>query len=257
MTYEFIIIYIFLAIFGACIGSFMNVVISRLPTKGEFLSNKRSCCPECSEVIKPYDLIPVLSWLILAGRCRNCKARISLRYPVVELACAFLACASFWRFQFNYATILVFGITAVLLAISIIDFKTSEIPDSLIITIGIFAIVSIWVFTELGMINRLIGLAAVSLPMLIIALIVPGAFGGGDIKLMIAAGFLLGWLWILIAFFFAIIFGGGYAIFLMASGRRKRGEHMVFGPALCAGIALTLFFGNEIISWYLRLFMIY
>jgi len=257
MNYETGIIYPFLIIIGLCIGSFINVVISRLPIKGAFLGNKRSCCPFCEEPIKAYDLIPVLSWLMLLGKCRSCKARISVRYPLVELACAGLAVFSFWRFGLEYATIIAFGVTTVLLAISIIDLNTSEIPDSLIIAIGVFAIAAIWCFPEVRIIDRLIGLAAVSLPMLLITLAVNGAFGGGDIKLMAAAGFLLGWQSTILAFFIALILGGSYAIFLMLSGKRKRGEHMVFGPSICVGTAVSLFYGNEIIAWYLRVFMLY
>jgi len=251
------IIFTLILLIGLCIGSFINVVISRLPIKGAFLGKTRSCCPECGEPIKPYDLIPVLSWLILKGKCRNCGAKISIRYPMVEIACGFIAVASYWRFGPDYATIIAFGVPVVLLAISAIDLKTSEIPDSLVIAVGVFAIAAIWIFPEVGIINRLIGLVVISVPMLIITLIVKGAFGGGDIKLMAACGFLLGWQVTILAFFLALLLGGSYAIFLMLSGRRSRGEHMVFGPAICLGVAVSLFFGNEIISWYLQLFMIY
>ena len=257
MNYESGVIYPFLIIIGLCIGSFINVVISRLPVKGAFLGNKRSCCPECDEPIKVYDLIPVLSWLILRGKCRNCNSKISVRYPIVELTCAILAIASYWRFGLEYATIIAFGVTTVLLAISVIDLKTSEIPDSLIIAIGVFAIAAIWLMPNATLLDRAIGLVSISVPLLIISLIVPGAFGGGDIKLMAAVGFLLGWQATIAAFFIALLLGGSYAVVLIASGKRKRGEHMVFGPAICAGTAIALFFGNEIISWYLRFFMIY
>jgi len=257
MNYELAVIYPFLIIFGACIGSFINVVIERLPVKGAFLSNKRSCCPQCGEVIKAYDLIPVLSWLILRGRCRSCGNQISVRYPAVELTCALLAAASYAVFGLDISTILVFAVTTVLLAISIIDLKTTEIPDSLVIAIGVLAIAAIWIMPDVALLNRAIGLVSVSVPLLIIAVAIPGAFGGGDIKLLAVCGFLLGWQLTLLAFFFALILGGSFAIFLILSGRRKRKEHMVFGPAICAGVAVSLFFGNEIISWYLGLFMIY
>ena len=257
MEFDFFIILTLFFIIGACIGSFLNVVICRLPIKGAFLSNKRSQCPECNETIKAYDLIPIFSWLILKGKCRNCKTRISLLYPVVELTCALLAVASFLRFGLAPAAIIAFGVTTVLLAVSIIDFRTSEIPDSLIIAIGVFAVAAIWIMPDVTLLSRAIGLVCISVPLLIMAVIIPGAFGGGDIKLLAACGFLLGWQGILLAFFLALILGGSYAIFLMATGKRKRKEHMVFGPAICAGVAISLFFGNEIISWYLRIFMIY
>ena len=257
MNYETVILYPLLIILGACIGSFLNVVISRLPVKGAFLSNKRSCCPVCDEPIKPYDLVPVFSWIMLRGRCRNCKAGISLRYPLIELTGALLAAASYWRFGLEFASLLVFGVTAVLLAISIIDFDTSEIPDSLIIAIGIFAIAAIWVMSGVSILERLIRLVVISVPLLVLSLIINGAFGGGDIKLMAACGFLLGWQATLLAFFIALLLAGCYAIYMISTKKRNRTEHMVFGPAICAGVAVSLFFGSEIISWYLQLFMIY
>jgi len=259
MDVEKFIIFTLIFIIGICVGSFMNVVISRLPVKGAFLSKKRSECPACHQQIRWYDLIPIISWIILKGRCRSCGEKISPLYPLVELTTALLTVAAFWRFGLthSYYFIIVFGVTAVLLAISVIDFQTTEIPDSLIIAIGVFAIAAIWFNPDVSLLSRFIGFFAISLPLLIIAVIVAGAFGGGDIKLMAACGFLLGWQGALLAFFIAIMIGGSYALFLMISGKRKRGEHIVFGPALCSGAAISLFYGNEIISWYLGAFMIY
>ena len=257
MNYEFIVLYPILIIIGVCIGSFLNVVISRLPVKGAFLSNKRSCCPVCNEPIKPYDLIPIISWIILKGRCRNCNAGISIRYPLIELTVAFLAVASYWRFGFTLATPVVFGVTTVLLAITVIDYDTSEIPDSLVIAVAVFAIAAIWCMKDVSLLERAIGLVVISVPLILISLAIKGAFGGGDIKLMAACGFLLGWQATLLAFFIALLIGGCYAIFMILSKKRERGAHMVFGPSICAGVAVSLFFGSEIISWYLQLFMIY
>ena len=253
---EYAVIYTFLVIVGACIGSFINVVISRLPTKGAFLASKRSRCLKCDNTIEPYDMIPIISWLILRGRCRKCNVKISIQYPLVELSCVILAVISFAWFGPRLATIVAFGVTVTLLAISVIDFQTTEIPNSLIIIIAIFAICAILIFPAVTILDRVIGLFAISVPLLIVSLVVNGAFGGGDIKLMAACGFLLGWQVTLLAFFIALLLGGFYATFLIVSGKRKRGEHMVFGPAICTGVAISLFFGYDIISWYLQLFMI-
>ena len=250
-----IIIYIFIAIIGACIGSFLNVVITRLPEKGAFMSDSRSKCPECNHAIRAYDLFPVLSWLILLGRCRDCKAKISPRYPLVESTGAFFAIASLLRYNLDWSALIVYGVTMILLAIAVIDFKTTEIPDSLNIAIIPFAIASIWLLPTVPWYSHLIGIVTVALPMLLLTLAVPGAFGGGDIKLMFVCGLLLGWQLTVLAFFLALILGGSVAIFLMASGKRKRGQHMVFGPALCVGVVTALFFGTGIINWYLQLFL--
>ena len=256
MNVNILLVFTFIFIFGLCVGSFINVIISRLPEKGALLAKKRSCCPFCGNPIKAFDLIPIISFLVLKGKCRSCNADISPLYPAVELLCALFAIFSLWFFGPELKALIAFGVTAVLLAITVIDFNTSEIPDSLVISIGIFAVASIWIFPEVGIIDRLIGLTAVSIPMLIIALIVNGAFGGGDIKLMAAGGFLLGWQSVILAFFLALLTGGSYAIFLMITKRRDKKGFMVFGPALCLGIAISFFFGNEIISWYLRTFML-
>ena len=252
---EYVVIYIFATIIGACIGSFLNVVISRLPEKGAFMSDSRSKCSECGHHIRIYDLFPVISWIILLGKCRDCKARISPRYPLVEVAGAFFAVASLLKFGLDWPALIVYSVTMILLAIALIDFSTSEIPDSLIIAIIPFAIASIWLLPDITWLSHIIGMFTVALPMMLLTLAVPGAFGGGDIKLIAVCGLLLGWQLTLLAFFIALLIGGSIAIFLMASGKRKRGEHMVFGPALCTGIIVALFFGKEIIDYYLGLFL--
>jgi len=253
---DYLIICIWLAVFGACAGSFLNVVISRLPQKGAFLSKARSHCPKCGAVIRSYDLIPVLSFILLKGRCRDCRRLISPRIPLVELAGALSAVVCFIYFGLTIRLILAFGVIMILLAVALIDLDTSEIPHSLIIALIPFAIGAIWGWPAIILLDRAIGFFAVSLPLLLLAIVIPGAFGGGDIKLIAVCGFLLGWKNVVLAFFIAILLGGGYAVFLMLSRKRKRGDHMVFGPALCTGIAAAMFFGGEIIAWYLNFFNI-
>ena len=249
-------IYILIAVTGACIGSFLNVVISRLPEKGSFMSDSRSHCPACSQTIRWYDLFPVVSWIILLGRCRDCKARISPRYLIVEILGAFFALACLWFFGLSFLALMVFAVTMILLAIALIDLNITEIPDSLIIALAPLAVASVWLLPDVTLLSHAIGLAAVALPMLLLTLAIPGAFGGGDIKLMTVCGFLLGWQLTLLAFFIALLIGGSIAVFLLASGKRKRGQHMVFGPAICAGTVTALFYGKEIITFYLSLYML-
>jgi len=196
-------------------------------------------------------MIPIISYILLKERCRECGEKFSVQYPLVELSCVIIAVTSFMRFGLSFAMPLVFGVTVTLLAISMIDLQTTEIPNPLTISIAIFAVTAIWIFPSVTLLSRIIGVFVISVPLLIIALIVNGAFGGGDIKLMAASGFLLGWQATLLAFFIAILLGGFYAIFLILSGKRKRGEHLVFGPAICIGVTIALFFGEHIISRYL------
>ena len=147
-----------------------------------------------------------------------------------------------------------FVVMLILLAIAVIDLKTREIPDKLIIALIPFAIAAIWAQPEISLLSRLIGFFAVSLPMLLLALAIKGAFGGGDIKLMAVCGFLLGWQNTVFAFFIALLLGGGFAMYLILSGKRSRKDQMVFGPALCIGIVFALLFGEKIIAWYMALF---
>ena len=244
-------IYTFAALVGACIGSFINVVILRLPEKGAFLSNKRSHCPECKAQIKPYNLIPVISYFILRGRCFSCKTRISPRYPLVELAGAAFAVICLFKFGLSLSAVLAFGVIMILLAIALIDYDTVEIPNSLVIALIPFAIASVWLMPDAAILSRIIGIFSVALPMLLTSLAISGAFGGGDIKLMAVCGFLLGWELTLLAFFIALLLCAPVAVYTMANSKRKRGQHIVFGPALCSGVVVSLFFGSEILNWYL------
>jgi len=213
-------------------------------------------CPACGHVIRWYDLFPVLSWIILRGKCRDCKARISPRYLIIELTSGLFAAAAFWVFGFTLSAIQIYIVTMILLAIAVIDFNTTEIPDSLIIALIPCSIAAIWLQSEITLLSHIIGFFSVALPLLILTLLIPGAFGGGDIKLLAVCGFMLGWQMTLLAFFVALLLGGSYAIYLMLSGKRKRGEHMVFGPAICIGIAISIYFGRNILDFYLQFFML-
>jgi leader peptidase (prepilin peptidase)/N-methyltransferase len=146
------------------------------------------------------------------------------------------------------------GVAALLLAISFIDLRTTEIPDGLLIALAPFAAAALFAQPHITLLSRGIGFLAVSVPLLALALVISGAFGGGDIKLMAVCGFLLGWQNVLLAFFIAVLLGGSYAVYLMLTKKRARGEHMVFGPALCAGVFTAMLYGDAILGWYLGLF---
>ncbi|MDR1691953.1 MAG: prepilin peptidase [Oscillospiraceae bacterium] len=242
-----------LAVFGGCIGSFLNVVIYRLPRRS-FLSKARSFCPSCGATLRWRDLIPVVSWLMLRGRCRVCRAKISPRYPLTELFCAALAPLCFLRFGFSWMALITFGVVTVLMAVTQIDFATMEIPNGLVAALVPFAAGAVWAVPGVPLWERLAGFFAVSLPMLLLALAVNGAFGGGDIKLMAVCGFLLGYKMTLLGFFIALLAGGGAAVFLLLTKRKTRGASIPFGPALCLGVAAALFFGGELLSLYMRLY---
>jgi leader peptidase (prepilin peptidase)/N-methyltransferase len=149
---------------------------------------------------------------------------------------------------------LYFAVFCLLLAIAVIDADTQTISDGMNIALGALAVLSIWLGPQLPLTDRFIGLAVASVPLFVISLIVSGAFGLGDVFLMAAAGFLLGWKNALAALFIGIIIGGAYGIYALARRKKKRHDHFAFGPCLAAGIFASLLFGDGIVGWYLGYF---
>ena len=246
---------------GAALFSFMNVVAWRLP-RGKNSLTGRSFCPSCGATLTAADLVPVFSWLCLRGRCRHCGARIPVRYLLVELLGGALALGCRWRFGAAYTLadglfgmrwqgLAALALCGVLLSISLIDAETQTIPDRLNLAVGVLAVVHL-LLRPAGWGQSLIGAVCISVPMLILCLIIPGAFGGGDIKLMAAAGLYLGWPHTLLAAFFAILGGGGYGMYLLAARKADKKDHFAFGPFLCVGIVLALLFGDPVLAWYCR-----
>lgn len=249
------ILYLFSFIFGICIGSFLNVVIYRVP-KEISVAKGRSFCPFCKEQIKFYDNIPLFSWMFLRGKCRKCKSPISIRYPIVELLGGITAVLCSYRFGlFTLKTLVAFCATAILISVAYIDHDTMTIPNGLNIALIFPSIAAIFVFKEVDILERVIGFFCVSLLLLIITLLINGAFGGGDIKLMAVAGFMLGYKNILVAFMIGIIITGFYAIIKVVLKKVSKKDHMAFGPGLCIGIFTAMLYGNQILDWYLNLCM--
>lgn len=253
-------IYFFIFIIGASIFSFVNVLIYRVPREMPF-GNERSICPSCGNTLKGYDMIPVLSWVILGGKCRFCKSRIAIRYPLVELLGGILAVfAMYWFGREEGVGLFVLGkvvliiiLLGILTAVTFVDIEFMEIPNGFVLAVAVCAVIACFLFPETGLVERLIGSFAVSVPLLLIAIAIPGAFGGGDIKLMAAAGLFLGWKQVIVALLIAILTGGFYGIYLLAAKKKERKDHFAFGPFLCAGIAVAVFAGTQLMEWYLGL----
>lgn len=158
----------------------------------------------------------------------------------------------YWH-EINLCVVTVFSLLTLLLIIAQIDQQTMEIPNGLVIACIVPAAMAVFAFPDVTLTERLIGFFSVSLPLFAITLAVPGAFGGGDIKLMAVIGFFLGWKMSLTAFMLAVFSGGIYGIGLLLSKKKGAKEHFAFGPFLCAGTALTLFVGEWLLSWYLSI----
>ena len=170
---------------------------------------------------------------------------------------AFLCCGAWFGYGeaglLSLRGLLAFAYLAILMAVAGIDWDTRIIYDRFHIAIMVLGAAALWLFPEHGLVDRLIGAAAVSLPMLVLTLCVEGAFGGGDIKLMAASGFLLGWKAIIAAMFLGLISGGLYCVWMLAKGRLSRKDRFAFGPFLAAGLAASFFFGDAAAQWYLSI----
>ena len=244
---------------GAALFSFMNVVAWRLPRGMDPLKG-RSVCPQCGHTLGAPDLVPVFSWLFLRGRCRLCGAHIPARYLLVELLGGVLALGCTWRygaayalpgglFGMSWAALLALAVCGILLSVSLIDAGTQTIPDRLNLALAVCGAVSV-LLSPADWLPHVIGAFCVSVPMFLLCLVIDGAFGGGDIKLMAAAGLFLGWQHTLLAMFFGILFGGVYGICLLAAKKAGKKDHFAFGPFLCAGIVLAMLFGGPVLDWY-------
>ena len=247
------------AVLGLMVGSFLNVVIHRVPRK-ESVVSPPSRCPGCGNEISPRDNIPVVSWLLLRGRCRHCGMKISPRYPAVELANAALWVAMALRFGEDWALPAFLVLASACLAGTMIDFEHMLLPNRLTFPSFFMASALLTVAAAIdGEWDRLaragIGAAGASGGLLLLAILWPraGAMGGGDIKFALLLGACLGWLGlrhvvlgIMLGFFFGSIVG----VALLASKARKLQEHFAFGPFLAAGALVAVWWGQPIIDWY-------
>lgn len=249
----YIMIALIIFTFGIVIGSFLNVVIYRLP-KRENIALGRSHCMTCGETIRKRDLVPIFSFLALKGKCHSCKSEISPRYMCVEFFTGIICVLTFFIKGFNSEALIIFLFSTILISITLIDWDTLTIPNPLVIATLILAIPSYFVMPEITILERIIGFFVVSVPLLITAIVVSGAFGGGDIKLIAACGLILGYKLTVLAIFIAFLTGGLFAIFLVATKRTERGKHMPFGPFICSGCYISVMWGTQIISWYLSQF---
>ena len=248
---EYIILYIMIFLIGISIGSFLNVCIYRIPKKEDIVF-ERSHCMSCGNVLKWYELIPLFSFLVQGGKCRNCKTKLSVQYPLIELLNGLIYVWIFMAKGFQPESILFCICASVLIVISVIDWRTYEIPFGCNIIIGILGIVR--VFLNLAhWYDYVIGFFAVSGLFLIMYWITKGrGIGGGDIKLMAAAGLLLGWQNILLSLMIGSIAGSVIHLALMKIQGKDR--VLAFGPYLAFGIFISMLYGNDIITWYLGMF---
>ena len=245
--------YSFLFLLGICMGSFLNVVGDRVSTGVSFLKG-RSVCTSCGATLTVLDLIPIFSYLFLRGRCRHCGKHVSARYLGFELLCGVLTVGIFWLAGFTLRAVFAVVLFYILLPAAMVDWQTMTIPNGFLIALLPLAAASCFFLHDVTLAERAIGFLCVSLPLYLMTLVIPDCFGGGDIKLIAVCGFLLGWKNTLLAFFFALVLGGGAALVLLAMRKLNRKSHIPFGPALCTGVLAAFVVGDAVLGWYLSFF---
>lgn len=241
-------------LFGLVFGSFLNVVIARLPA-GRSVWGPRSACPTCGAVIAWHDNIPVLSFLALRARCRACSARIAWRYPVVELATAALFLAAYLRFGLTLELIWAVILLGALVAITAIDIDHQIIPDVITLPGIVTGVIANLAVPTQSLSDSLLGIGLGGGIFLAIILVSGGGMGGGDMKLGAMLGAFLGWRLTLVGLFVAVVVGGVVAVCVLASGRKGRKDPIPFGPFLAAGGAVALFWGEGLLTWYVNAFV--
>lgn len=253
-------------ILGLAIGSFLNVCACRIP-KGEPIAYPPSHCPSCGNPIMPLDNIPILSYILLMGRCRSCGEKISLKYPIIELLTGLLWVGLYYHFGLSIQ--LVFGLffATVLIVLSAIDYEVKLIPDRILLP-AILASIAFLILYPLKIVSLPIiagikpwwavgGFFAGGGFLYLVAILAPlifkkEAMGGGDIKLAAFMGLYLGG-YVFIALFIGFFLGAVVGIILMATGKRSAKDMIPFGPFLASGAVITVFFGPQMLHAYLRI----
>jgi leader peptidase (prepilin peptidase)/N-methyltransferase len=242
-------------VFGALVGSFLNVCIHRLPS-GESVAFPASHCPHCQTAIKPYDNIPVLSYLILRGRCRHCQASISRRYPLVEMLGGLAAVGAVTGFGLSAQALLVLAFLDALIVITFIDLDHQIIPDAISLP-GIF--VGFAAALLFGAPSWRESLGGIVLGGGLLWAVAEGyarltgreGMGGGDIKLLAMIGAFLGWRAVPITLLIASLVGTAIGVSIMLVRGRDTKMAIPFGPFLAAGAVCALFWGDALIKWYM------
>jgi leader peptidase (prepilin peptidase)/N-methyltransferase len=265
-------------LFGLIVGSFLNVCIVRLP-RGRSIVSPPSHCPRCKRSIKFFDNIPVISFLILRGKCRACNERISWRYPAVELLNGLLYVWTVHEFGFGGEMFLVMAFCSSLIVVTFIDYDHQIIPDVITLPGMLVGLMLAPFFMSVladplpfrlgsllphagpyltGFLNSFIGLLCGATPLFAIGWLWEKlrnieAMGGGDVKLMGMVGSFLGWKGALLTIMLGALAGSVVGITLILLKRHKMDKVIPFGPFLAIGAVMTMFYGYDIVSWYLGL----
>jgi len=259
-----VVLLILVAALGLAVGSFLNVVIWRVP-RGESIVRPPSACPRCRHAIRARDNVPVLSWLLLRGRCRDCGEPIAVRYPLVEASTAaiFVLVAAVLGGDPTtvWAVPAYLYLAAISIALALIDLDTRRLPNRIVLPgypvgVVLLAVASAGSADWFALVRAAVGAAALFGFYLVLALAVPRGMGMGDVKLAGLLGLYLGWLgWgsLVVGAFAAFLLGGVFSIGLLVSGRARRTSSIPFGPWMLGGAGIGILFGERLAAGYLSL----
>jgi len=249
-----IIITIYFLFLGLSIGSFLNVIIYRLPEEKSIITPP-SHCPKCGEKLKVIDLMPVVSFLSTGGKCRYCNTKISIQYPIVELLTGFFFLAAYLKFGISVQLFIYLLLISALIAVTVIDYKHMIIPNKITYPLIVISVLSAIIFDYLTIFQSLLGIVIPSLLLLIVAFIFKGGMGMGDVKLVAAIGGFMGWSYTLAGIFLGSLLGSIIGLSLMGLGIIGRKTRIPFGPFICIGAVVMIFFGDTLFNWYINLFL--
>ena len=238
-------------IFGACMGSFLNVVAHRSIQGRSWAGNDRSICEACGHVLGASELIPILSWVIQRGKCRHCGAKISVRYVLVEVICAALAMTIIYRWRISWAALIVGVGTCGLVVNSLTDFESGDVFDVFALTPGVVCLLLRIAGGKWAVLDGLAGAASGWGIFAVIIILSRGGMGWGDAVFMAGIGAVMGLKFTLFSFYAGIMAGGFWAILMMIIGRLHwgKGETLPLVPFLAIGCFITMIFGPEIFSY--------
>lgn len=248
---------ILVLLYGLIFGSFLNVCIYRIP-KGESISFPPSHCMNCSNKIKWYDLFPVISYIVLRGKCRHCGDKISIRYPIIELLNGCLYGALYLKYGFSIILLQYCILVSLLIVIGMIDYDTTDVYTSttiigIILGISLIIVNYFFVNHSIYISSQYIFGAALGGGMITVIILLTHGMGWGDAEICFVCGLFLGFKLTIVMMFFSFVFGGIIGVALLLLKKKGRKDYIPFGPFIAIAGIFTVLFGNSIINWYFSL----
>lgn len=248
---EIKVIEVYIILAGLLFGSFFNVCIYRIE-RGKSIAFPSSYCTSCHNKIKRYDLIPVISWIILKGRCRHCKEKISIRYPIIELTAAFIFLLVYMKYGISIFSLKYIVLISLLIVIGIIDFDTTDVYDSTILTGLIFGTVfAITAYFLKSDVLSLVFGALLGGGTIAVIILLTNGMGLGDAEICLICGIFLGVKLTIVMLFLSFLIGGVTAVILLALKLKSTKDYIPFGPVIAVAGIITVFFGQNILNYYM------